>query len=486
MSSAPDTAGLTNEQRAAVERALAAGQEQVLRFWEELDADGRGRLAADLAAVDFDRLGQLVEDLVVGGPRPVEVDPDEVRPAPVVRLPQDDSERAEADRFRAIGEVALRARQVAVLTVAGGQGTRLGFDGPKGCYVMGPITKRTLFRHHAEKVLALSRRYEAAIPWLVMTNPADFSAISDYLAGERFFGLPAESVFVFSQGMMPVVDRDGRLLLAAPDRLAMSPNGHGGTISALGDAGLLEKLAELGVEALFYYQVDNPLVEVAAPEFVGRHLEAGSEMSLKVVAKRDAAEKVGVVVERGGRLEVIEYSDLPEELAAATDERGELLHWAGSIAIHIFATDFLKRLAAKGAGLPCHRADKKVPHVNADGNTVEPEEKNGVKFESFIFDALPMAGRSLVAECARESEFAPIKNATGVDSAESCRLMLIEEWARWIEAAGGEVPRKPDGSVDGWIEIGPVFALDAAALAKKLKPGFKMKPGVDLLLHASG
>jgi UDP-N-acetylglucosamine pyrophosphorylase len=482
----PDTSGLNQQQQTAVERCLAAGQEGVLRFWDDLDADARARLADDLAAVNFDELARLVKELVAGGPRPVEVDPGEVRPAPVAELPTTDADRAEAQRLGDIGEEALRAGRIAVLTAAGGQGTRLGFDGPKGCYPLGPVTRRTLFRHHAERVLALSRRYGVHIPWLVMTNPSNFSTISDYLSDERFFGLPADRVFVFSQGMMPAVDRDGQLILAQIDRLAMSPNGHGGTISALRDAGLLEKLSELGADTLFYYQVDNPLVNVADPEFVGRHLEAGSEMSLKVVRKRDAAEKVGVVVAHKSALEVIEYSDLPAELAAATAAEGHLQHWAGSIAIHIFALDFLKRLASSGAGLPFHRADKKVPHVDAAGGAVAPDEKNGIKFESFIFDALPMARNALVVECAREREFAPIKNATGEDSAESCREMLVEEWARWIELAGGRIPRGDDGSVQGRIEISPLFALDAAALAKKLKPNFEMKPAVDLLLHASG
>jgi UDP-N-acetylglucosamine/UDP-N-acetylgalactosamine diphosphorylase len=482
-SAAPDTGGLTPDQSAAVERCAAAGQETPFRFWEQLDAAGRARLAGQLATIDFRGLGRLVDELVIGGPKPVEVDPAEVRPAPVARLPRTGAERAEAQHLSRIGEEALRAGRVAVLTVAGGQGTRLGFDGPKGCYVMGPITGRTLFRHHAEKVLALSRRYRAAIPWLVMTNPANFAAIADYLSGEDYFGLPADGAHVFRQGMMPAVDPQGRLILSAPDTLAMSPNGHGGTVAALRDSGLLEELGSRGVDALFYFQVDNPLVDVADPVFVGRHLEAGSEMSLKVVAKRDAAEKVGVVVERSGRLEVIEYSDLPAEVAGLTDERGELLHWAGSIAIHVFSVDFLRRVAREGGGLPYHRADKKVPYAGEDGATVQPEESNGVKFESFIFDALPMAERSLVVECAREREFAPVKNATGVDSAESCRRMLVGEWARWIELAGGHVPRRADGGVDGRVEISPLHALDAAELAGKLPPDFAMKPGGDVVLE---
>jgi UDP-N-acetylglucosamine/UDP-N-acetylgalactosamine diphosphorylase len=478
----PDTSGLEPAAAEAVRRCAESGHGGALRFWDRLAAEGRARLADDLAAVDFDLLGKLVAEHVTSGAKRAALDPSEISPAPVVRLPAGDAEEAEAARFAEAGEEALRAGRVGVITVAGGQGTRLGFDGPKGCYAMGPVTERTLFRHHAEKVLALSRRCGRALPWLVMTNPANFWTISDYLAGERFFGLEADRVFVFRQGVMPAVDREGKLILSAPDRLAMSPNGHGGTIAALRDADLLEKLGELGVEALFYFQVDNPLVAVAEAAFVGRHIDAGAEMSLKVVAKRDAAEKVGVVVERGGRLEVIEYSDLPDELAAATDAGGNLMHWAGSIAIHIFSVDFLRRVAAEGAGLPFHRADKKVPFCAEDGSTVQPEEGNGVKFESFIFDALPMAGRALAVECAREREFAPIKNAVGEDSAESCREMLTAEWARWIEAAGGSVPRRADGTVDGRIEIGPLYAVDEAGLAGRLPPGFAMEPGTDLVL----
>lgn len=478
-----DTAGLSSELAAAVERALASGQESPFRFWDRLDSAGRERLAGALAEIDFDQLRKLVAEHVAGGRKAAEVDAATVKPAPVARLPRSEAEKKAEQRFAKLGEEALAAGRVAVLTVAGGQGTRLGFDGPKGCFPVGPITDRTLFRHHAEKVLALSRRAGRAVPWLVMSSPAGFWVTSDYLSGERFFGLDADKVFLFRQGTMPAVDPGGQLMLTAPDRLAVSPNGHGGTVAALHDAGLLDKLTELGVDTLFYFQVDNPLVKVADPVFLGRHLEAGAEMSLKVVAKRNAAEKVGVVVKREEHLEVIEYSDLPAELGEAVDANGELVHWAGSIAIHIFSIPFLKTLAASGGGLPFHRADKKVACVDENGQTVQPEEQNAIKFESFIFDALPRAERALAVETSRVEEFAPVKNATGTDSAESCRQMLAAEWTRWIELAGGSVPRTPEGAVNGKIEISPLYALDAAELAEKLAPGFEMKPGADLVLE---
>ncbi|HOX08795.1 MAG TPA: UDPGP type 1 family protein [Planctomycetota bacterium] len=483
---APDLSGLSPDEAAGVRRALKAGQGSTLRFWDKLDLAGRQRLAAQLAGIDYDLVKRLIAEHVSGsGAAAAKAPAGKLEPSPVDRLPASEDERRAEERFREAGEDAIRAGRVAALTVAGGQGTRLGYDGPKGCYVFGPVTGRTLFRHHAEKILAVSRRCGRTIPWLVMTSDANFEVTRDYLVRERFFGVDPAAVHIFQQGMLPASDRAGQLILEAADRLAMSPNGHGGTIQALSDAGLLDKLAAQGVDTISYFQVDNPLVRAVDPVFIGRHIAASSEMSIKVLKKCGPLEKVGVAVTRGGRIEVIEYSDLPDELAHARDAKGELLYWAGSIAIHVFSVPFLARLAGeakRGGGLPYHRAEKAVPCADAEGKTAKPDGKNGIKFECFIFDALPLARKGLVVETRREEEFAPIKNATGEDSAESCRKMLADEWARWIEAAGGEVPRRADGTVDGRIEVSPLYALDAAELAAKLPAGFRMKPGSDVVL----
>lgn len=483
--STPDTRGLSTDEAAGVRRALEAGQASTLRFWDSLDLAGRRRLAAQLAGIDFALVRRLVAEHVTRTASAHAAASGRIEPAPVDRLPQTADEKRSEERFRAAGEAALRAGRVAALTVAGGQGTRLGYDGPKGCYVFGPVTGRTLFRHHAEKILAASRRYGKSIPWLVMTSDANDRATREYLAAEKYFGLPAGSVHIFQQGMLPASDRQGQLILEAPDRLAMSPNGHGGTIAALASAGMFEKLKSLGVDTLSYFQVDNPLVRAVDPVFIGRHIESGSEMSIKVLSKRDAAEKVGVAVTRGGKLEVIEYSDLPKELAEATDSRGQLLYWAGSIAIHVFSVEFLARLASEastGGGLPYHRAEKSVPTVDAAGKPVKPADKNGIKFECFIFDALPLAKKGLVVETRREEEFAPIKNASGEDSPDSCRALLAGEWAGWLEAAGVRLPRRADGTPDCRIEVSPLYALDAAELKSKLPKGFKVQPGGDVVL----
>jgi UDP-N-acetylglucosamine/UDP-N-acetylgalactosamine diphosphorylase len=531
----PDLTGLVKEEAAGVRRALEAGQSSTLRFWDQLDLAGRRRLAAQLAGIDFDLVRRLIAEHVAGGGAKAQAPAGKLEPSPVDQLPASEQERRAEERFRAVGEDALRAGRVAALVVAGGQGTRLGYDGPKGCYVIGPVTGQSpsisggggtiqYRRPQAGGVESVSHvperegvRKRGADPCeetlrvsspgvppppeieglvatgkartlfrhLVMTSDANDAATREYLAAERCFGLDPASVHVFQQGMLPASDRAGQLILEAADRLAMSPNGHGGTIQALRDAGLLERLAAGGVDTISYFQVDNPLVRAVDPVFIGRHLAAGSEMSIKVVKKCGPLEKVGVAVSRGGRIEVIEYSDLPDELAQARDAKGELLYWAGSIAIHVFSVAFLSRLAEeakRGGGLPYHRAEKAVACADESGKTVKPAEKNGIKFECFIFDALPMAKKGLVVETRREEEFAPIKNAAGEDSAESCRKLLINEWARWIDAAGGEVPRRADGSVDGRIEVSPLYALDAKELAAKLPAGFGMKPGNDVVL----
>jgi UDP-N-acetylglucosamine/UDP-N-acetylgalactosamine diphosphorylase len=383
----------------------------------------------------------------------------------VTRLASSPADRKRDREAAASGEQALRAGQVAVVLVAGGQGTRLGHDGPKGTFSIGPVSGKSLFQVHAEKVLALGRRYGAPLPFYVMTSPDNDATTRDFFAAQGCFGLDPDQVIFFQQGTMPALDRrTGKLLLADKGSLATSPNGHGGVLQALADGGHLADLAERGVRYLFYYQVDNPLVKVADPTYLGHHIGAGAEMSLKVVPKLTAAEKLGVVVEVGGRPRIIEYSDLPADLAQRRAPDGDLEIWAGSIAVHIFDVAFLRRLAASGAMLPYHRAVKKVPCLNDGGRAVWPAEPNALKFEMFVFDALPLAGTALVVETSRREEFEPLKNAEGENSPATVRQALSDLYAGWLNRAGVEVVRRADGSAAVAIEIGPLLALDAEEL----------------------
>jgi UDP-N-acetylglucosamine/UDP-N-acetylgalactosamine diphosphorylase len=354
---------------------------------------------------------------------------------------------------------------VAVVVVAGGQGTRLGYDAPKGTFPIGPVSHATLFQIHAEKIAALERRYGCVIPWFVMTSPANHDDTAAFFTRHADFGL--ERVRLFVQGQMPAVHRaSGHLLLSERDHLALSPDGHGGTLRALaapgpeGEPSCLDEMRQRGIRSIFYFQVDNALVRVADPLYLGLHLEAHAEVSAKVVEKVDPFEKVGLVVEVDGRPGVIEYSDLPGELAERRRADGRLELSAGSIAIHVFERTFVERIVSGAAALPFHRADKKVPFLDDQGALVEPDSPNAVKFETFIFDTLPLAARVVVVETDRY-EFQPLKNASGADSPASVRAAMVELHTSWVEQAGARVRRNAEGTPVP-IEISPLYALEVA------------------------
>ncbi len=446
-----------NELRARLERH---GQEQLLRFWDELGEPERERLAGEVGEIDLDLIDELVANLLEDEPAAAAA-PGEIRPPEAARPGPEDV---------LAGRGMLAAGEVAVVIVAGGQGTRLGFDGPKGCYPIGPVSDRTLFQIHAEKVVALGRRHGVSVPLYVMTSPQNHAETAAFFDEHGGFGV--EKLRLFVQGEMPAVDRSsGRILLAERGGVALSPDGHGGTIRALERSGALAEMADGGIRTIFYLQVDNPLIAIGDPGFLGAHRRAGAEMSSKVVRKTDPAEKVGLVVVRDGRQEMIEYSDLPDELAERRAPDGGLELWAGSIALHLIDVAFARRLAAGGTRLPFHRAVKPVRFVDEHGNAVEPEEPNAVKFEQFIFDALPLAERSLVIETDRATEFEPLKNAAGPASPETVRARLSAVYAAWLEEAGVGVPRGEDGLPAHPVEISPLVALDSAELAGRVGPG---------------
>ena len=442
------------------ERLKAADQLEVLRFWDELDEAGQRKLAGQLAAVNWAELPGLIRDYVIDKPRTVI--PDDLAPASFFPLvPKDDATRELYRRAAAAGEKALRDGRVCCLTVAGGQGTRLGFDGPKGTYPIGPVSGASLFSYFAGAIRRAGIKYGRKITWYIMTSLLNREATVEFFRDNAFFGLEPEQVFFFTQGTMPAIGYDGKLLLGAKDSLALSPDGHGGTLLALRKSGALERMEREGTEIISYFQVDNPLVKMCDPLFIGLHELENSDMSAIMLAKTGPHEKLGNFCVSGGRVNIIEYSDLPEELAEKRNPDGSLAFVAGSPAIHMISRRFVADLTAEGVlKLPWHRADKKIPTVDASGNPVKPESPNGVKLESFIFDALPLAKRTMILEGDRKEVFAPTKNATGVDSAESCRLMLIDRDARRLERAGVDVPRKADGSVDAMIEISPAAVLD--------------------------
>jgi UDP-N-acetylglucosamine/UDP-N-acetylgalactosamine diphosphorylase len=456
----------------------AAGQGHVFAFWSQLSAPERAELAAQAAEIDLTEVDRLYRTLVVnaGGSG---ASLDDIRPTPYEKLPDRGGDRVRWNEARAVGETALRAGRVAAFTVAGGQGTRLGYDGPKGTFAVTPVRAKPLFQVFAEKIAAAGRRYGKPLHWFIMTSHANHEQTAAFFAERKFFGLDPARVHFFRQGRMPAVDFEGRIMLEGKSTLALSPDGHGGSLRALHRSGALDLMKAEAVDALSYFQVDNPLVRCIDPAFIGFHRLGGSEMSSKMVSKSGPEEKVGHFCIVGGRLHVIEYSDMPVPLQRETGPDGSLRFGAGSIAIHVIDREFARRMAAGGEGvaLPFHRANKKIVTIDPAGAPVRPEKPNGVKFELFVFDALPFARNSLVVETARADDFSPVKNAEGADSPKTCREDQLRQFARWFKAAGVDVKVDATGLPAVTLEVSPLFGDDAATFAeswKKLSP----KPAV--------
>ncbi|MCY2929137.1 MAG: UDPGP type 1 family protein [Planctomycetota bacterium] len=466
-----------------VRRMLEAhGQGHLLGHYESLTPPEQAALVSQIATIDFDQLDEWIAQYVLKAPAaaiPPDIAPPKIEP----RKPADEAARARHAKAIARGRELLAQGKVAAFVVAGGQGTRLGYEGPKGCFEVTPGKHKPLFQVFAEQILAASRSAGRPVPWYIMTSPANDVPTRAFFRRNGYFGLKEADVVFLTQGTLPAIGLDGKVLLAGPGELALSPDGHGGSLRALRASGALADMARRGVELISYFQVDNPLVRCLDPLFLGLHDLAGAEMSAKALPKRDPMEKLGNFCLVSGKVTVIEYSDLPEALARATGPDGRLRFSAGSIAIHVLGRSFVERLTADGrCQLPLHRAEKKVPFVDASGTLVKPETPNAVKLEMFVFDAMPLAKACVILETDRSEEFSPVKNADGADSPATCLHDQVRRAARWLAKAGVAVPRDADKKVAAAIEISPLFADCPDQLAKAVDPKLTITAGQNLYL----
>jgi UDP-N-acetylglucosamine/UDP-N-acetylgalactosamine diphosphorylase len=466
-----------------IETFRQSGQEQVFAFFDQLSPDEQQNLLTQAGEIDLAEIDHLKQTYSGDGHAAV-VDLEGLEPAPYEPLPEHGGDAAAWNAAREAGEAALRAGRVAAVTVAGGQGTRLGYDGPKGTFPVTPIKKKTLFQVFAEKIRAAGERYGKPLHWFIMTSHQNHAATEGFFQDHNYFGLAPDHVHFFRQGRMPAVDLNGKILLESRGSIAMSPDGHGGSLRALQRSGALDLMEKEGIDTISYFQVDNPLVRCIDPAFIGWHLQRNSEMSSKMIPKAYAEEKLGHFCTQNDHLVVVEYSDLPMELQRETDANGQLRFIAGSIAIHILDRDFVRRMAQDGGeSLPFHRADKKIPTIDAQGNAVKPEKPNGVKFEMFVFDALPFAKKPLVIETRRADDFSPVKNAEGLDSPQTCAEDQLRQFARWANAHGANVPVDDSGLPAVHFEVSPLFGYDEASFAdswNRLQPKPQITDGLYL------
>jgi UDP-N-acetylglucosamine/UDP-N-acetylgalactosamine diphosphorylase len=451
-------------------------QEQALRFFDTLDAGGKKKLVDQLSQFDAKYIAELVKTQVTSKPQVTL--PSVIQP--VQAMPHK-SDSADYVKAKARGLELLKQGKVAAFLVAGGQGTRLGYDGPKGEYPVTPIKKKPLFQVFAEQLLFWSKQSGKSIPWYIMTSDANDARTREFFKKHNHFGYAASDVFFFRQGAMPAFSFDGQMLLQAKDELALSPDGHGGSLRALDKSGALADMQKRGIEHLSYFQVDNPIVHTIDPLFLGLHDLSGSEMSSKTIAKAGPLERVGNFCVVDGVVQVIEYSDLPDELAKQTNPDGSLKFNAGSIAIHALRVSFIKRLNEGGQlRLPWHRAEKKVPYVDATGALVKPDKPNAVKLEQFVFDAIPLAKNAIVYTTDRSEEFSPVKNAEGSDSPATSRADQSARAIRWLRESGVQVP---EGVV---VEISPLLAATQEAVMPALRakyPTLSFKAGESVCLE---
>ncbi|ORX70721.1 nucleotide-diphospho-sugar transferase [Linderina pennispora] len=458
------TPSFTSESLAALKkRYAAAGQPQVFKYFDDLSDEEATALFTQLSSIDVERCNQFF-DKTVRNPAPVS---DSVTLEPLASdsfaSTIDEAQAADNEKWRAEGIKLIRDNKVAVILLAGGQGTRLGSSAPKGCYDIGLPSHKCLFDIQAERIrrlqeIASDSEHKAVIPWLVMTSGPTSAATQQKFVDENFFGLNPDDVFFFNQGVLPCFDLEGKILLENRGKVAVAPDGNGGIYEALRLSGALDWLRARGVEHIHSYCVDNCLVRVADPTFVGYAALKGAECGALAVPKKSWDEPVGVICLRNGHYSVVEYSEISPEMAQLTrDSTSQLAYNAGNICNHFYTLDFLQhRVPDIESKLEHHIAKKKIKHIDTETDEqVAPTKPNGIKLERFVFDVFPYVQKMAILEVDRRDQFSPLKNApgTGVDCPETSRSDLISQCIRFVEAAGGKVQ-----SVDGQQ---PAFEISA-------------------------
>lgn len=396
----------------AYEKLSAEGQEHLLKYYEEITEQQKESLLKQIEDLDLSLL-----DLIKEGAK--EVPKGKLAPLGALTLEEIAAKKQE---YEAVGLQAMKSCKVGAVLLAGGQGTRLGLDKPKGMLNVGVNKELYLFEQLIHNLMEVVNKADAWVPLLVMTSEKNNEDTTKFFDEHDYFGYNKDYVFFFVQEMAPSVSYDGKIYMEEKYKLSTSPNGNGGWFSSLVKAGLLDKLQELGVEWLNVFSVDNVLQKIADPVFVGATIKADCVCGSKVVAKADPNEKVGVLCLEDGKPSIVEYYEMTDEIIHSRDEEGRLLYNYGVILNYLFEIKTLTRIMNEN--MPTHVVEKKIPYIDEQANLVKPTEPNGYKFETLVLDMIHMMDNCLSFEVDRRKEFAPIKNRTGVDSLESARELM--------------------------------------------------------------
>ncbi len=449
-------------EKIVIDNAIKYKNEHLFYFWDKLNDKQKDDLISEIEKIDFKFLYALFNKIKNENKKRINLEETEYL-----------SIKEKREEYKTIGVEALKSKQIAFLTVAGGQGSRLDFNLPKGCFPASPVKKKSLFQIFAEKLKFYSSYYKNNFNWFIMTSVDNNQDIIDYFIKNNYFDLKKENIYFFNQGIIPSLTMDGKLFLSDKSNIFMNPDGHGGIIKALIKSGLLEKIKKGKIKYLSYFQVDNPLVNMADPYFIGYHIKQKSMISSKVIKKLYPEEKLGIIGKIKGKNRIIEYSDLSKDDMYSKREDGELKYNMGSIAIHIFNVDFLKSINNR---IPIHYAKKKIKgYIFNNDKNPEFAEMEGIKFETFVFDAIPLAKRSIFFETGREVEFFPIKNKSGIDSIETSIIGQSKLFFIWLKCAG----IFNEEYKNQLIEISPLYAPEKDFfLEKAYKDSDKLKKAV--------
>ncbi|KAL2864901.1 UDP-N-acetylglucosamine diphosphorylase [Aspergillus lucknowensis] len=448
-------------------------QSQVFAFFDELSQTEKTRLFHQLSNFDPIRINELADKAL--NPPKAEETSVSLEPLPEVATASIlDSDPKDIQYYYDEGLNLVAENKVAVVLLAGGQGTRLGSSQPKGCFDIGLPSHKSLFQIQAERIAKLQllakkkSGKDSLIPWYVMTSGPTRKPTEEYFQEHNYFGLDKSNVFIFEQGVLPCISNEGKILLESKSKVAVAPDGNGGIYQALLTSGVREDMRKRGIKHIHAYCVDNCLVKVADPVFIGFAASKKVDIATKVVRKRNATESVGLILQKNGKPDVVEYSEIDKETAEAKDPKNpSLLKFrAANIVNHYYSFEFFDSIETWAHKMPHHIARKKIPCVNTEsGEIVKPEKPNGIKLEQFVFDVFPLLSLEKFAsiEVRREDEFSPLKNArgTGEDDPDTSKRDIMNQGQRWIENAGGVILTEADAV---GVEVSPLISYGGEGL----------------------
>ena len=393
-------------------------QEHIIKLLEKLDGKEKEELINQINNIDFHQINELYQNTK----KDIEIKENKIES--IQYLDKEKLTKTQKDEFDELGEKEITSGKYAVVTMAGGQGTRLGHTGPKGTFKLDVYGKgKYLFEILAENLKDANKKYNTIIPWYIMTSKENNDQTQEFLEKNNYFGYDRNNVMLFEQGELPLVDTEGKMLISKDLKIKEASDGNGGVFSSLRTSGMLADMKERGIKWVFIGGVDNCLVKMVDPVLMGVAIDKGVTVACKSIVKANPHEKVGVFCKRNGKPGVIEYSEITDEMAEATDENGELLYGESHILCNLFSIDAVERMGQ--TPLPYHSAFKKAKYIDKDGNLVVPDSPNAYKFEAFLFDAFGEVDDMAILRVKREEEFAPVKNAdsAGVDCPSTARKL---------------------------------------------------------------